>query len=92
MSTDSPLTPTQNDDLRTIAGMIIPASMEFDVPGADDPAIQADMVATLARDSCGRRWTSLRALPGRRWPVSTRLGVRRWPWSCVRKAGLRWRR
>jgi hypothetical protein len=25
--------------------------MEFDVPGADDPAIQADMVATLGRDA-----------------------------------------
>ncbi len=51
MSADSPLTPAQRDDLRTIAGMIIPASMEFDVPGADDPAIQADMLATLGRDA-----------------------------------------
>ncbi len=51
MSTDGPLTPAQSDDLRIIAGMIIPASMEFDVPGADDPAIQADMVATLGRDA-----------------------------------------
>ena len=51
MSADSPLTPAQRDDLRTIAGMIIPASMEFDVPGADDPAIQADIVATLGRDA-----------------------------------------
>jgi hypothetical protein len=50
MSTDGPLTPAQSDDLRAIAGMIIPASMEFNVPGADDPAIQADMVATLGRD------------------------------------------
>jgi hypothetical protein len=30
---------------------MIPAGMEFDVPGADDPAIQADMVATLGRDA-----------------------------------------
>jgi hypothetical protein len=51
MSADSPLTPTQRDDLRAIAGVIIPAGMEFDVPGADDPAIQADMVATLGRDA-----------------------------------------
>jgi hypothetical protein len=51
MSTDGRLTPTQRDDLRTIAGMIVPASAEFDVPGADDPAIQADMVATLGRDA-----------------------------------------
>ena len=51
MSAYSPLTPAQRDDLRAIAGAIIPASMEFDVPGADDPAIQADIVATLGRDT-----------------------------------------
>src|SRR5580693_4559672 len=51
MPTDNLLTPTQSDDLRVIAGMIIPASAEFDVPGADDPAIQADIVATLGRDA-----------------------------------------
>jgi len=45
------LTPAQRDDLRAIAGIIVPASMEFDVPGADDPAIQADMLATLSRDA-----------------------------------------
>ena len=31
--------------------MIVPASPEFDVPGADDPAIQADIVATFGRDA-----------------------------------------
>ena len=31
--------------------MIIPASDEYKVPGADDPAIQADMLATLGRDT-----------------------------------------
>jgi hypothetical protein len=51
MSTDSPLTPAQRDDLRVIAGVMIPASAEFDVPGADDLAIQADIVATLGRDT-----------------------------------------
>jgi len=51
MSADSPLTPTQSDDLLAIAAMIIPASVEFDVPGADDPVIQADIVATLGRDT-----------------------------------------
>jgi hypothetical protein len=45
------LTPRQSDDLHAIAGVIIPASAEFDVPGADDPAIQADIVATLGRDT-----------------------------------------
>ena len=51
MSGDSPLTPAQSDDLRAMAAMIIPASVEFAVPGADDPAIQADIVATLGRDA-----------------------------------------
>ena len=52
MSTDGPLTPTQSDDLRAIAAVMIPASTEFDVPGADDPVIQADIVTTLGRDAC----------------------------------------
>jgi hypothetical protein len=51
MTADSTLSPSQIDDLRAIAGMIIPASDEFDVPGADDPAIQADILATLGRDA-----------------------------------------
>lgn len=45
------LTPRQRDDLRTIAAMIVPASDAYKVPGADDPAIQADMLATLGRDA-----------------------------------------
>jgi len=49
--TDSPFTSAQAADFRAIAGFIIPASDEFDVPGADDPRIQADMVATLGRDT-----------------------------------------
>jgi hypothetical protein len=51
MSVDSPLTLAQRDDLRAIAGVMIPASAEFGVPGADDPVIQADIVATLGRDT-----------------------------------------
>ena len=45
------LTSAQRDDLRAIAAMIIPASDEYKVPGADDPTIQADMLATLGRDT-----------------------------------------
>src|SRR5258705_7846036 len=45
------LTPAQQDDLRTIAGMMIPASDEYKVPGADDPSIQADIIATLGRET-----------------------------------------
>jgi hypothetical protein len=35
---------------------MIPASTEFDVPGADDPAIQAEIIATL-----GRNFSAVRA-------------------------------
>jgi hypothetical protein len=37
-------------DLRCIAGMMIPASAEFGVPGADDAVILADIVKSLGRD------------------------------------------
>ena len=45
------LTPAQRDDLRTIAAMMIPESAEYGVPGADDQRIQADILATLGRDT-----------------------------------------
>ncbi|WBL80710.1 hypothetical protein I3J27_09905 [Bradyrhizobium xenonodulans] len=51
MSASLQLTPAQRDDLRTVAAMIVPASDAYKVPGADDPAIQADMLATLGRDT-----------------------------------------
>ena len=51
MSADNALTAAQRDDLRTLAAMMIPASAEYNVPGADDAAIQADMLATLGRDT-----------------------------------------
>jgi hypothetical protein len=51
MSVNNELTSAQRDDLRTVAAMIIPASDEYKVPGADDPAVQADMLATLGRDT-----------------------------------------
>ena len=51
MSADNSLTPAQIDDLRTISAMIIPESAEYRVPGADDRLIQADILATLGRDT-----------------------------------------
>jgi hypothetical protein len=45
------LTPAQQNDLRTVSALIVPASDEYKVPGADDPAIQADMIATLGRET-----------------------------------------
>jgi hypothetical protein len=84
MPADDPLTSAEREDLRVIAAEIIPASLEFDVPGADDPAIQADIVATLGRDAglvrksldqlarlAGRPLASLD--PGRREAVAMEL-------------------
>src|SRR6478672_10539016 len=51
MSATNELTSVQRDDLCTVAAMIVPASDEYKVPGADDPAIQADMLSTLGRDT-----------------------------------------
>lgn len=51
MSEQMTLTPRQRQDLRTIAAMIIPQSEEYRVPGADDEIIQADILATLGRDT-----------------------------------------
>lgn len=60
---DSALTPAEADDLRVLSGLIIPASTEYGVPGADDPAIQRDMLATLGRDAGAVR-TALQQLAG----------------------------
>ena len=51
MSETNELTSAQRDDLRTVAAMIVPASDEYKVPGADDPVVQADILATLGRDT-----------------------------------------
>lgn len=37
-------------DLRCLAGMIIPASAKYGVPGADDDTIFADIVKSIGRD------------------------------------------
>jgi hypothetical protein len=44
------LSPAESRDLRCVAGMMVPVSSEFDVPGADDAAIFADITASLGRD------------------------------------------
>lgn len=48
--TATPLTETEQATLRCIAGHMIPASAEHGVPGADDPAIFADIVRSVERD------------------------------------------
>jgi hypothetical protein len=49
--TEMTLTRAHCNDLRTVAGLMIPESEEYQVPGADDAAIQADILATLGRDT-----------------------------------------
>lgn len=44
------LTPEELRDLRRLAGLMVPASAEYGVPGADDAAIFADIVLSLGRD------------------------------------------
>jgi hypothetical protein len=51
MIVEKSLSSAQRDDLRVVAGMMIPASDEYKVPGADDEAIQGDILATLGRDT-----------------------------------------
>ncbi|HEY2618042.1 MAG TPA: hypothetical protein VGI78_11925 [Acetobacteraceae bacterium] len=44
------LTEAEIADLRCLAGMIIPRSEKYGVPGADDDAIFADIVNSIGRD------------------------------------------
>lgn len=45
-----PLSPGQERALRRLAGMMIPASAEFRVPGADDDTIFADILRSFGPD------------------------------------------
>jgi len=44
------LTDDERRDLSRLAGLMVPASTEHGVPGADDAIIQADLVGSLGRD------------------------------------------
>jgi len=44
------LTEAEFEDLRCLAGLIIPASAKYNVPGADDDRIVSDIVGSIARD------------------------------------------
>jgi hypothetical protein len=44
------LTEAETADLRCLAGMIIPPSEKYGVPGADDDTIFADIVSSIGRD------------------------------------------
>ena len=58
-----PLSEPELRDLRCLAGLMIPASAEFGVPGADDPAIFATIVNSLGRDTGDAR-AVLRSIAG----------------------------
>jgi hypothetical protein len=47
----TPLSPAERRTLAAVAGMMVPPSAEYAVPGADDPAILDDICATLGRDT-----------------------------------------
>jgi hypothetical protein len=49
------LSPQDIDDLRCVAGLMIPPSDEYGVPGADDDSIFADILASLGHDTEGVR-------------------------------------
>jgi len=44
------LSAVELSDLREIAGTMVPASAELGMPGADDPAILADIAKSIGRD------------------------------------------
>src|ERR1700753_3027403 len=50
MGCETGLSPAEARDLRRLAGIMIPASQEYGVPGADDGLIFADILASLGRD------------------------------------------
>ncbi len=45
------LTSDETADLRCLAGMIVPPSAKYGVPGADDDTIFADIVTSIGRDA-----------------------------------------
>ena len=53
--TNTTLTDSEIADLRCIAGMIVPASAKYRVPGADDDLIFADILKSLGRDTADVR-------------------------------------
>jgi hypothetical protein len=55
------LTDAELRDLRALAGLMIPASTRYGVPGADDEPIFTDIVKSLERDTADAR-TALKQL------------------------------
>ena len=53
--TTLPLTAAEARDLRALASVMIPASAAYNVPGADDDTIFADILKSLERDTADAR-------------------------------------
>jgi len=47
---EAALSSSESQNLHRIAGMLVPASQEYDIPGADDRLIFADIMGSLGRD------------------------------------------
>ena len=60
-NTDQIFSATEQRDLQAIAGVMIPPSIEYSVPGADDALIMADITGSIGRDFAAVR-TALQAL------------------------------
>ena len=77
--------------LRCLAGLMIPASPEYRVPGADDDTIFADIVASLGRDAAavGEAMRYLNALAGGVFAdlPPARRACRRGPFSGIGRRG-----
>lgn len=66
-SADPALSADERRSLRALAGLMIPASADYDVPGADDETIFTDIVDSLGRDAdpVRRALRCVNALSGR---------------------------
>jgi len=51
MSAETGLSTSQLRDLRRLAGFMVPADVDYGVPGADDELIFADIIRSLGRDA-----------------------------------------
>ncbi len=63
---ETELTPAERRDLRRLAGVMLPASLERRLPGADDATIFDDIVRSLGRDldAVRQALASLREMAG----------------------------
>src|SRR5438067_390812 len=51
LTPDTGLSTSELRDLRRLAGFMVPAAVDYGVPGADDEIIFADIVRSLGRDA-----------------------------------------